>query len=146
MIHNIQLNKNEKLTILILFMDIKRVFNHVSANKLIQICKDLELSISLLIWLRCFLNQRSIQLVFDQQKQDKTSIEIGIPQGSPVSPILFLIYIRNIFYNINMKDIRAPSYIDDIGIIVASKTVKENCLALKNVASQILQMQESHLI
>ena len=57
----------------------------------------------------------------------KRPIDIGIPQGSPISPILFLIYVSELFKNRSQDDIRTPSYIDDIALIVSSPTVEENC-------------------
>ena len=55
-----------------------------------------------------------------------TNIEIGIPQKSPVSPILFLIYIRFLFtkrFNINK---RILNYLDNIKLVILSKFIEEN--------------------
>src|SRR5438105_593220 len=92
LIHDIQLAKHEKQVTLILFMDIKAAFNHVSANQMLKICQKLKLPKSLCYWIRSFLQNRKIQLKFDGNSQEMTNMEIGIPQGSPISPILFLIY------------------------------------------------------
>ena len=51
------------------------------------------------------MSDRKIALAFDAETGPETAIEVGIPQGSPISPILFLIYIRFLF-NINMGEIR----------------------------------------
>src|SRR5204863_7411578 len=106
-VHDIQLAKHEKKDISILFMNVKNAFNHVSANQLLKICQNLGLSKLLCSWIECFINNRYLQLVFDENKQEKTSIRIGIPQDSLVSLILFLIYIRNIFAEINIMQIRS---------------------------------------
>src|SRR5438552_9137110 len=90
------------------------------------------------------MNNRYIQLAFDGNKQEKTRVEIGIPQGSPISPILFLIYIKDIFPEINSMQIRSSSYVDDIGLVASSESIKENCLILENTAEKLLQLQNQN--
>jgi hypothetical protein len=49
--------------------------------------------------------------------------------------MLFLIYIRFLFTKINNKhtQLKLPSYIDDVAIIVEGKTAKENSKTLELV-------------
>src|SRR5438046_5151147 len=97
LVHDIQLAKHEEKVTSVLFMDIKGAFDHVSANQMLKICQKLQLSKSLCYWIRSFLQNRKVQLKFDGNRQKMSDIEIGIPQGSPILPILFLIYIRFLF-------------------------------------------------
>ena len=127
LVYDIQLAKHEKRVISILFMNIKEVFDHVSANQMLKICQELQLPKSLCYWIKSFLQDRKVQLRFDGNSQKMTDIEIGIPQGSPVSPILFLIYIRFLFTKrLNISE-RILSYLDDIELVVSSKSIEENC-------------------
>ncbi len=124
----------------------KEVYDHVSCNQLLKICKNLGLSRSLCSWIECFMNNRYVQLAFDENKQEKTRVEIEIPQESSISSILFLIYIRDIFSEINNMQIRSPSYVDDIGLVASSETIEENCLMLENAAEKLLQLQNQNNI
>src|SRR5438034_10720508 len=92
------------------------------------------------------MNNRYIQLAFDGNKQEKTRVEIGIPQDPPISSILFLIYIKDIFSEINSMQIRSPSYVDDIGLVASSESIEENCLILENAAEKLLQLQNQNNI
>ena len=56
----------------------------------------LQLLRALSSWVDSFLTGRKIQLAFEGQCIAMTPVATGIPQGSPISPILFLIYIRDI--------------------------------------------------
>src|SRR5947199_10492845 len=107
-------------------MDIKGAFDHVSANQMLKICQKLQLPKSLYYWIRSFLQNRKVQLKFDGNSQEMTNIEIGIPQGSPISPILFLIYIRFLFTERVNTSERILSYLDDIGLVISSKSIEEN--------------------
>ena len=64
-------------------------------------------------------------MAFDGDKDQKTKIEIGIPQGLSISPILFLIYIRFLFEEIDIK-VPTSSYMDDIAILVVGKELDAN--------------------
>ena len=87
------------------------------------------------------MNNRHLQLAFDGNKQEKIKVKIGISQGSLVSPILFLIYIRNIFLKINIMHIRSPSYMDNIALSHFSKSIENNCKMLGLVVGKLLQLQ-----
>ena len=141
LVHDIQLAKHNNEDTSVLFMDVKGAYDHVSANQLLKICQDLGLLRSLCSWIECFMNNRHLQLAFDENKQEKTSVKIGIPQGSPVSSILFLIYIRNIFPELNIMHIRSPSYVDDIALSYSSKSLESNYKILELAVEKLLQMQ-----
>ena len=92
------------------------------------------------------MNNKYVQLAFDENKQEKTRVEIEISQESSISFILFLIYIRDIFSEINSMQIRSSSYVDDIGLVASSETIEENCLMLENAAEKLLQLQNQNNI
>ena len=86
------------------------------------------------------MNNWHLQLAFDGNKQEKTSVKIGISQDSLVSSILFFIYIRNIFPEINIMHIRSSSYVDDIALSYSSKSIENNCKKLELAAEKLLQL------
>ena len=95
---------------------------------MLKICQKLQLPRSLCYWIRSFLQNRKIQLKFDGNNQKMTNIDIGIPQGSPISPILFLIYIKFLFTKRKSNtNERIISYLDDIELVTSLKSIKENC-------------------
>src|SRR6266536_3639543 len=128
--------KQDKKVISTLFINVKRAFDHVSANQLIKICINLGLSKSLYSWIDSFLVNRKIQLAFNNGTSIETDIQIGIPQDSPISPILFLIYIRNLFQDLESRD---KNYINNIGLIASSKSIEKNCKILKKSIIRIFE-------
>ena len=60
---------------------------------------------------------------------------------SLILSIFFLIYIRDIFSEINSMQIRSSNYVDNIELVASSKTIKENYLMLENTAEKLLQLQ-----
>ena len=118
-----------------LFLDIKGTFDHVSKSKLLNTLRKLRLPSSLINWVESFVSERTIRLMFDGRVQNETPITIGIPQGSPISPILFLIYVRDIWQNRALQ----ISYIDDFTVAVSSTSARKNCRTLESIANDLFQ-------
>src|SRR6266536_1098468 len=74
LIHDIQIAKQDKKVISTLFIDVKGAFDYVSANQLIKIYINLDLSKLLYSWINSFLIDRKIQLAFDNRISIKTDI------------------------------------------------------------------------
>jgi hypothetical protein len=67
------------------------------SQSIAKIMQDLHLPYILTKWVQLFLSDRTVSLTFDGEKNSDQKIKSEIPQGSPISPILFLIYIRFLF-------------------------------------------------
>src|SRR6266511_6030987 len=143
LIYDIQLVKQDKIVISALFIDVKGAFDYVSANQLIKICIELGLLKLLCSWIDSFLVDRKIQLVFNNRKSIETDIQIGILQGLFISPILFLIYIRNLFQDLESRGI---NYINDIGLVASSESIKKNYKILKKIIIKIFEKGADNLI
>ena len=63
---------------------------------------------------------------------------MGLPQGSPVSPILFLIYVARVLDKWGFQ----RSYIDDFSITVSSTSAKKNCQVLNDILWDLFQLAE----
>lgn len=132
--NEVELNKQHGLKTSALFLDVKGAFDHVAKNQLLAILQKLKLPISLITWVSSFLSKRLLRLRFDGQTEPFSQINTGIPQGSPISPILFLIYIRDLFTTTSTSVL---SYIDDIALIASSPSFKKNTTILEREAAKL---------
>lgn len=71
-------------------------------------------------WVESFLSNRTAGLAFNGEMQEVSPVSTRIPQGSPVSPIRFLIYLSAHFDKLDREysDTKCPSYIDDLSLLV----------------------------
>jgi len=70
-----------------------------------------------------------------------TNVNIGISQDSPISSILFLIYTRYTLSQRSSAGERIMSYIDDIGLVISSKSIEENYQILQKLAEDLFLKQ-----
>ena len=67
-----------------------------------------------------------------------TDVNIDIPQDSLVSSILFLIYIRFLLFERSNTSERVLSYVNDVDLVVSSKSIEENCQLLQKLTEDLL--------
>ena len=78
-------------------MDIARAFDTVNYTRLLATLRGLGFPRWLVVWLRAWLTGRVAILCFNGQSTEDIAVELGVPQGSPFSPILFLLYIASLY-------------------------------------------------
>ena len=90
-VHDIEIANRNKNVLSCLLLDVKGAFDFISINQLFNVMKKLKLSRIIIQWVKHFMTKRSINLIFNENKSKTYYVESGIPQGSPISSILFLI-------------------------------------------------------
>lgn len=148
LVHIVQEKWEEKMLFATLFMDVKDPFDHVSKEQLLKWLIELDIYGDLVTWTDSFLTNRKIRLVIDRHTNKKREIETGIPQGSPVSPILFLIYISGVFDKVseNSLSITSLCFIDDLGFTAFGSSIKEVVKALENIAQTVLKWEITNTV
>jgi len=68
LVHDAQMTKSRENTLICLLLDIKEAFDHVALKQLIKIL------INLIKWVKCFLQNRVIDLAFDDERQKSKKI------------------------------------------------------------------------
>jgi len=107
-----------------LFLDIKGGFDNVNQATLCNMLKTRLVNPYVVSWTRCFLTGRSCWLLYQGSPKVFAPVSVGTPQGSPVSPLLFLIYVSRLHCEIPQGLTR--SYIDDFGLMASSTSYRRN--------------------
>ena len=88
-------NINNKKFSTMIFLNIKKAFDFVSHNKLLKKLDYYGIR-GVANLLKSYLNDRKQYVLIDNQKSSEKIIEYGIPQGSILGPLLFLIYVNDL--------------------------------------------------
>ena len=85
------------------FLDMSKAFDKVWHEGLLFKLKQNGISGSLLKLLSSYLNGRKQRILLNVHESDWGIVESGVPQGSVLGPLLFLIYINDLEKGINSK-------------------------------------------
>src|SRR5207253_8548728 len=112
-----------------LFLDIKGGFDNVDSSVLTSFLSSKGTPGYLVAWIRSFLSQRSCRLLFQGSPRKFSPVSVGTPQGSPVSPLLFVIYVSSL--HIPLARGLVLSYVDDFSLTVSSHSYRTNIRLLQ---------------
>jgi len=82
-----------------------------------------------------FLRDRTCHLTFQGSPRLFAPVSVGVPQGSPISPLQFVIYVSSLHLEIPRSLI--ISYVDDFAVTVASPSDRTNVRLLQKFFSAL---------
>ena len=86
-----------------LFLDLAKAFDSVSHARLLLKLEALGVTGNLLVWLRSFLSARRQRVVINGEFSSWVPVTSGVPQGSVLGPLLFLLCVNDISSNSTVK-------------------------------------------
>ena len=117
----------------LLLLDLSAAFDTLDHIILKQRLIDIGLTDKALDWIMAFISNRTFSIKTGNHYSQPNNLKTGVPQGSVLGPILFLIYIRPISNIIRQyKHIKYHLYADDI---LLYSTISQYSLAHRNELS-----------
>ena len=103
----------------ILMMDFSSAFNTLQTHLPLSRLLDLDVSPSIVLWVRAFLRDRPQTVCVNSVKSNELILNTGAPQGCVLSPILFSIYTNEIMSN--TTTLTLIKFADDMDLVARLK-------------------------
>ena len=131
-----------KKSVQIVFCDISKAFDRCWHDGIIFKLKSFGIGGNLLTWFQNYLNERYQKVVIRGQSSEIGLIQAGVPQGSVLGPLLFLMYINDlplgIQSNIKLFADDATVYIDFDDPNQAAEILNKDLMYVQSWADQWL--------
>ena len=126
-------NIEQKKHVVGIFLDLSKAFDTICHSKLLVKLQNYGIRGNCLELIKSYLSSRKQITKFDDVMSDAENILFGVPQGSVLGPLLFLIYINDIVHSSTQGEF--VIFADDTNIFIAAKTKKE----AYNVSNHVLR-------
>jgi len=126
-------NRSHRRKTIVVALDVKAAYDSVWHNGLIYKILRLPLPANLIGWLVDFLRDRKLQARVAGFLSKTATVNCGVPQGSPLSPLLFILFTADLLES-SSPNTTTESYADDLTTTASGDTLP---LAVQAAQSEI---------
>ena len=133
-INKLGMARNEKLISIGVFCDVARGFDTLCHNILIKKLEKIGIHGRELQWFKSYLTGRKQYVYVNGVKSSTCTVSTGVPQGSLLGPILFLIYINDLP---KVTSLFTLLYADDTSFLISGKSLEEITIILNTELKKV---------
>jgi hypothetical protein len=123
-INHIRDGFNKKISTGLILMDVEKAFDSVWHNGLLHKLRNAGIGIHLLKIVQSFLHKRSFLVNVETETSDILPIQAGVPQGSTLSPLLYIFYVSDMPKSTHCQ---IAQFADDTAIYTTARLSKTVC-------------------
>ena len=121
----------------VVFLDVSKAFDRVWHTGLLFKLQKLGVQDTLLSWIKNYLCDRKQRVVIEGHSSEWKSINFGVPQGSVLGPLLFLVYINDITEGLESIPLL---FADDTALLEIVDSPDESAFTLNNDLEKIFKL------
>lgn len=136
-IDNIRTQIDEGNYVIGIFLDLSKAFDSVNHKILLQKMNHYGIRGLVLDWFQDYLSNRKQVVCINSTLSEEIVCDIGVPQGSVLGPLLFLLYINDISDSINEGSLRL--FADDTNLFITHKNLAQAKLLAESTLIKLNQ-------
>ena len=102
-----------------IYIDFSKAFDRLSHRKLIFVLYHYKINNQIINWIQDLLTHRSQKTIVEGKSSQPCSITSGVPQGSVLGPLLFVLYLESLIIDIkeNCTNSKIYAFADDVKLL-----------------------------
>jgi hypothetical protein len=117
------------------FLDIKKCFDTIDHDLLLFKLEKYGIRNNELEWFKSYLFNRTQLVVNNGKRSSKSVLNIGVPQGTILGPVLFLLYINDLSNSVCKANINI--YADDVVVYSSNSNISQLQNEMQNVMDSV---------
>ncbi|XP_046750591.1 uncharacterized protein LOC124413848 [Diprion similis] len=107
----------------VIFLDLKRAFETINRRLLLQKLANYGIMGTTWKWIKSYLENRTQQVKYGNKMSEKRKTKFGVPQGSVLGPLLFILYINDLVRQLEFC--QCKMFADDTVIFISGTNTEE---------------------
>lgn len=128
----------------VIYCDFMKAFDRVAHKRLLNKVRSYGIGSNYLEWIAAFLTQRQQRVVVNREMSTWKPVTSGVPQGSVLGPLLFIIFINDLPESL-VNDSEIYLYADDTKILRCIKEL-DDCQKLQQDVQEVYLWSEKWLL
>jgi retron-type reverse transcriptase len=138
-------NMPEETVASLLLLDVSGAFDNVSHARLLHNLRKRRIDERTVRWIASLLTNRSTNISFNGYKSETYNTPTRNPQGSPLSPILYLFYNADLIETCSQQqNTIATGFIDNVGILQWGRSTQDTYDGLTRTTELATQWTTKH--
>lgn len=135
LLNSIYNDLDEGKYVMSLMFDLSRAFDTVNIEFLVTKLYNMGIRGNLLQWIKSYMSNRKLLVKYADTMSDVKDVQMGVPQGSVLGPLLFTIYVNDLPTFITKG--RVTMFADDTTITVSAQDPEELSKNITHVYNEL---------